>query len=117
MEWGTRNKQIAALNLDLTEWQKSFNRNQQEYIRRRLRAVRMYSEGKSRMEILQALSITHKTLSGYLDLYISGGLDGLTSPIVKPRTQALTKEQQVKLRNMVLHETPENYSKKGQFGH
>jgi transposase len=117
MEWGTRNRQISELNFDLLSWQKYFNQHQQEYIRRRLRAIRMYSEGKSRKEILDCLSISPKTLSGYLDLYILGGLDGLTRPIVKPRLQSLDKSQQSKLRDMVLHETPEKYSKKGQFGH
>jgi transposase len=116
MEWGTRNKQIASLNFDLIAWQKYYNRNQLEYIRRRLRAIKMYSEGKSRIEILQTLSISPKTLSGYLDMYILGGLDGLTSPIVKSRLQALSKQQQEKLRVMVLHESPETYSKKEQFG-
>lgn len=116
MEWGTRNSQLATLNFDLSTWQKYFNQNQQEYIRRRLRAIRLYSEGKSRKEILQYLSISPKTLSAYFDLYILGGFDGLTSPIVKPRLQALDKQQQAKLREMVLDETPENYSKKEQSG-
>ncbi|MDZ7933428.1 MAG: IS630 family transposase [Emticicia sp.] len=112
MEWGTRNKQLSLLHFDLLCWQKCFNHHQQEYIRRRLRAIRMYSEGKSRQQILQSLSISPKTLSGYLDLYISGGLEGLTVPIVKPRLQALNKVQQVKTKRDDFERISRNIFKK-----
>ena len=33
MEWGTRNKEIARIGLDIAAWQKYYKRNQQQYIR------------------------------------------------------------------------------------
>jgi hypothetical protein len=64
MIWGTRNEQISKLPIDLDAWQKCYNRNQQEYIRRRLRAIKLYCEGKSRTMISKALGISYKTLIG-----------------------------------------------------
>ncbi len=116
MTWGERNRLIANLPLDNQSWQKSYHRNQQEYIRRRLRAVKFFCEGKTRLLIIKELNITYKTLSGYLDLYIQGGLDGLVSPIVKPRIKLLTEQQLAQLKQIILTETPESYSKKDSFG-
>lgn len=116
MTWGERNRLIAHLPLDIQSWQKCYHRNQQEYIRRRLRAVKFFCEGKTRLLITKELNITYKTLSGYLDLYIHGGLDGLVSPIIKPRLKLLTEQQLSQVRQIILTETPESYSKKGSFG-
>jgi transposase len=117
MTWGERNRLVANLPLDIQSWQKCYHRNQQEHIRRRLRAVKLFCEGKKRLLITQELNITYKTLSGYLDLYIHGGLDGLVSPITKPRLKLLTVQQLSELKQIVLTETPESYSKKDSFGH
>jgi len=115
MTWGERNRLIAHLSLDIQSWQKCHHRNQQEYIRRRLRAVKFFYEGKTRLSIIKALNITYKTLSGYLDLYIQGGLDGLVNPIVKPRLKLLTEQQLAKVKQIIITEIPESYSKKDLF--
>lgn len=85
MEWGIPNKEFAQAGLDIESWQKYYNCNQQQYIRRRLQAIHLFGEGKPRKLIGQELAISYKTLSSYLDLYRQGGLEGLASPIVKPR--------------------------------
>ena len=116
MTWGERNTLISNLPLDLPCWQKYYNRNQQEYIRRRLRTIKLFCEGTPRLLIIKDLNITYKTLSSYLDLYIQAGLDGLVIPITKPRLKLLTEQQLAKVKQIVLHESPESYSKKGSFG-
>jgi len=116
MNWGTRNKELAAKGFDEGQWQKYYNHHQQEYIRRRLKALKLYYSLVKREAIAKELQINYKTLSGYLDRYLSAGLEGLVSPIVKPRLQALNQEQQNKLAHMVLHESPQTYSKKGTSG-
>ena len=65
-----------------------------------------YMSSLKREAIGKQLQISYKTLSGYLDRYLSAGLQGLVTPIVKPRLQALNKEQENKLGYMVLHESP-----------
>jgi transposase len=117
MEWGTRNKEIARIGLDIAAWQKYYKRNQQQYIRRRLDAIRLFWEGKSRGLIAQELAISYKTLSSYLDLYRQGGLEGLVSPIVKPPLRLLTEQQMEKVKDIVLHECPQVYAKKEISGH
>jgi transposase len=117
MEWGTRNKEFAQVGLDIEAWQKYYNRNQQQYIRRRLDAIRLFWEGKPRRLIAQELAMSYKTLSSYLDLYKQGGLVGLVSPIVKPRLHLLTAQQMEKVKDIVLHEHPQAYSKKETSGH
>lgn len=117
MEWGTRNKEFAQIGLDVEAWQKYYRRNQQQYIRRRLDAIGLFWEGKSRQLIAQELAITYKTVTTYLDLYKQGGLEGLVSPIVKPRLRLLTDQQMEKVKAIVLHDSPQAYSKKEISGH
>lgn len=64
----------------------------------------------------QTTAISYKTLSSYLDLYLSAGLEDLVSPIVKPRLQSLNQQKQNKLAQMILHESPQDYLKKGTSG-
>lgn len=116
MYWGTRNKELAAKGFDEAQWHKYYTRYQQDYIRRRLKAVRLYYASVKREDIAKQLQISYKTLSSYLDIYLSAGLPGLVKPIVKPRLQALNEQQQNKLYDMVLHESPQDYSKKGTSG-
>lgn len=116
MAWGTRNTSLTEKGYDVQEWQKYYHRHQQEYIRKRLRAIKMYYEGVGRQEISDRLGVTYKTLSGYLDLYLSAGLEGLVSPIVKPRTQRLSVTQKTRLKSIVLQESPKDYLKKEIFG-
>jgi|SRR5687767_3025984 transposase len=117
MDWGTRNKEFVKQSLAIDSWQSYYHRNQQEYIRRRLRAIRMFAEGNSRQKISQALGITYKTLSTYLDVYIQGGLAALVSPIRKPRAKRLTDQQQSQLKDIILTQQPEDFSKKEPSGH
>ena len=116
MNWGTPNKELAAKGFDQAQWQKYYNPHQQEYIRKRLKAIKLYYCSVKRQPIAQQLQISYKTLSGYLDRYLSAGLQGLVGPIVKPRLQALKQEQENKLYDMVLHQSPQAYSKKGTSG-
>ena len=67
-------------------------------------------------DVFCANAILKRFLSGYLDLYIQGGLDGLVSPIVKPRIKLLTDQQLVHIKQTSLTETPGTYSKKDSFG-
>src|SRR5688572_3282924 len=117
MDWGTRNKEFAKQSLAMDSWQNYYHRNQQEYIRRRLRAIKMFAEGNSRQKITQVLGITYKTLSTYLDLYIQGGLPAVVSPIQKPRAKRLTEQQVSKLKEIILTKQPEDFSKKELSGH
>lgn len=116
MNWGTGNKELAAKGFDEAQWQKYYNAHQQEYIGKRLKAIKLYYSSLKREAIAKQLHISYKTLSGYLDLYLSAGLEGLVKPIIKPRLQALHAAQQNKLAHMVLHESPQAYSKKGTSG-
>jgi transposase len=117
MDWGTRNKSLSEKVFDKTDWQKYYHRHQQEHIRKRLKAVKLYYEGKKREAIAQELGITYKTLSGYLDMYIANGLEGLTKAIEKPRAKKLSSSQEAQLRHIVLQERPEAFLKKEIFGH
>lgn len=117
MEWGTRNKEFAEAGLDIAAWKRYYKRNQQQYIRRRLDAIRLFWEGKPRRLIAQELAISYKTLSSYLDLYRQAGLEGLVNPIVKPRLRLLTEQQMEKVKDILLHERPQAYSKKETSGH
>ena len=117
MDWGTRNKSLTDKEYDKDEWHKYYHRHQQEHIRKRLKSVKLYYDGKKREAIAQELGITYKTLSGYLDMYIANGLAGLTKAIEKPRAKKLSSSQEAQLKHIVLQESPKVYLKKEIFGH
>lgn len=117
MDWGTRNKKLTEKGFAADDWQKYYHRHQQEYKRKRLRAIKMYYEGKKRETIAQELSVTYKTLSGYLDIYIESGLEGLTKSITKPRSKKMNSSQMGQLRQIVLQQSPQAYLKKEISGH
>ena len=56
MNWGTRNKALAAKGFDEAQWQKYYHRHQQEYIRRRLKAIRLYYSSVKREQIVHKIT-------------------------------------------------------------
>ena len=70
-----RTQELKKQQLNLEEWQKLYDQNQQSYLRVRLLAIKHLAEGKSRSEVLQLVNCTYKTLSSWIDKYLEGGLE------------------------------------------
>jgi transposase len=94
---------------DLDQWKKFYYRNQQQYIRNRLEAVKLLHQGQRRSQVCEAIGCTYETLASWIDLYLIGGLSELVRPIRHQKPSRLSKEQQEQLKTMVLTQRPTDY--------
>ena len=65
---------LGDRQLDLELWQKLYYKCQQEYLRKRLLAIKYLYEGKTRTEVSDLLDCHYKTLSTWIDKFLEGGL-------------------------------------------
>lgn len=105
------NQNEALLNkpLDLKDWQKQFNRHQQEYLRHRLEAIKLLYEGYSRKQVSLKLECSYDTLTRWIDKYLKGGLSELVLPITHQKRSRLSVEQQQQLKIMITTQRPIDY--------
>lgn len=94
---------------DPDEWQKLYYRNQQQYMRQRLTAIKLLQEGQSRAQVSEQVGCRYDTLTSWIDKYLEGGLSGLVSPIQHQKPSRLSPEQQQQLKEMVLTQRPTDY--------
>lgn len=104
-----RTQAFRAQPFDADEWQKLYYRNQQQYIRQRLSAIKLLHEGQSRTQVSEQVGCRYDTLTSWMDKYLEGGLSGLVSPIQHQKPSRLNREQQQQLKEMVLQQRPSDY--------
>lgn len=105
-----RTEQLKAIKLNLETWQKLYYKHQQDYIRRRLLAIKYIYDGKSRLEVCGILNCRYTTLSNWIDKYLEGGFQGLVAPIRHSGSpQKLSQEQKQELKEIVLDKSPQDF--------
>jgi transposase len=102
-------KRLRLVSLDKKQWQRLYYKNQQEYIRQRLSAIRYLSEGKSRAEVAKIVGCTDLTIAKWIGKYLEKGLEGLVEPIKHQVQERLNPEQQQEIKDMVLNDRPTKY--------
>ena len=95
--------------LDEDEWQKRYYRDQQQYIRQRLDAVKLLNQGSSRTQVCEQVGCSYDTLTSWIDKYLSGGLSELVCPIRHHKPSRLSLAQQQQLKTMILTQRPTDY--------
>jgi transposase len=106
-------QQFTALVPDVELLARLYKRHQQEYLRTRLKAIRMLWEGMSRQEVIAQLSIDRKSLLTWVKTLVTHGVQaGLrllaTAKRIK-KSGKLTAEQEQRLTEMVEQESPKTY--------
>ena len=104
-----RTFRLETMKLDLNLWQLLYYKHQQEYIRKRLLAIKYLYEGKSRKEVIELLKCSYKTLSSWIDKFLCGGLNELVSPINHEVNSRLSDEQKQELKRIILNSLPIDY--------
>lgn len=104
-----RTFQLGERQLDLELWQKLYYKHQQEYLRKRLLAIKYLYEGKTRIEVSTLINCTYKTLSTWIDKFLEGGLNELVQPITHQVAARLNLEQRQDLKIMLLEQKPTDY--------
>lgn len=104
-----RTEQFNTQNFEEEEWQKLFYKHQQQYIRKRLEAIKYLHEGKTRQAVMEQVGCARQSLITWIDLYCQGGLKALVQPLKSARKQGLAAEEKAALRTMLLEQKPTDY--------
>lgn len=104
-----RTEKLHNSSPDLELWKKLYYKHQQEYIRKRLLAIKYLWEGKSRTEVTTLIGCTYKSLTQWIDKFLEGGLEKLTEPITHAVPEKLNDEQKLELKKMLLEQKPTDY--------
>lgn len=94
---------------DPEQWQKLYYRHQQQYLRKRLEAIKLLQQGDSRTLVCQQVGCSYDTLTSWIDKYLQGGLSKLVSLIRHQKPSRLSDQQQQQLKAMVLTQRPTDY--------
>ena len=83
-----------------------FHQNQAEYIRKKLRCIKLYHSGKEFDEISTLLLIHPQSVRKYVNIYIATGFDGLCSHIERAQPERLSPSQLSDFKNILLTQRP-----------
>jgi transposase len=87
--------------------------NQKEYIRRRLRAVRLLWEGQSRAYVMEVCDISDQTLLNWLKVLVEQGVEAGLRRLVQPRPgqrqYKLSASQQAEVLRILNEDQPADY--------
>ena len=111
-----RTFRLETNQLDMVLWQNLYYKYQQEYIRKKLLAIKYLFEGKSRIEVSELLGCHYKTITSWIDKYLEAGLLELVQPITHKVKSRLNIEQKHELKQMLLSEKRIDYGIDYSFG-
>jgi transposase len=103
---GYKRAKFNEKGFDAEAYKKCFSQHQEEYIRTKLRSIKLYSEGYEFAAISQMLQIHHESARSYVNIYIADGLEGLCKKIKRPQSGLLTAAQMEEFRSVLLGKRP-----------
>ena len=80
----SKKTEFDKLGFDHAKWTKYFQRYQQEYIRKRLRAIKLFAQNTAVATICQTLSLNKNTFYRFVKLSLKEGFAGLCRLAVRP---------------------------------
>jgi transposase len=102
-------EQVKAKGLDMAEWQRLYNRHQQEYKRKRLRAIKAAKEHSSLRGLARVLACSTNTLASWFSTYLEQGLRGLVADIHRQRGERLSSEQKQQVAQWLEEKQPVDF--------
>ena len=91
---------------DEVQWSQYFRANQQEYLRKRLRTVKLFAENNDAATIAKTLSLNKNTVYGFLKLYLKEGFEGLCRQAIRPKPTRLTTAQELSFKQTIVSKAP-----------
>ena len=91
---------------DEVQWSQYFRANQQEYLRKRLRTVKLFAENNDVATIAKTLSLNQNTVYGFLKLYLKEGFKGLCRQAIRPKPTRLTTAQELSFKQTIVSKAP-----------
>jgi transposase len=104
---------FAKRGLDLQDWQRQMHRHPQEYIRRKLRTIRLYDQSGDIPAICEQIQISLPTARRYIKTYTQKGFDGLCAAEKRARKTRLTTQQEADFKKTLLTTRPTDHQLEG----
>lgn len=112
---GYKRKKLEAKGFDEQEWQRYFHRNQQEYIRVKLRCLKRYWQGASFGEVAREIGVSELSVRNYVNQYLQSGLVGLCKPTTRQQPKLLTNQQEQAFKQVLLQTCPQDHQLEGRI--
>jgi len=93
----TKRTEFNQKGFDEIQWNKYFRSFQQEYIRKRLRAVKMFAENTAVPTISKTLSLDKNSVYSFLKLYLKEGFEGRVPAGNSPQTNPFNQRTRTHL--------------------
>jgi transposase len=107
----TKLQQVRDKRYDEKEWKRLYHKNQQEYIRRRLRFIAGCVDLEANLNRVQLQSKyeIHGRFDTWVEAFLSGGLVKLCQPTTRKITNRISDIQKQELKNIILTQTPKDH--------
>ena len=106
---GYKRVEFNEKGFDEIKYKKYFSQNQAEYIRRKLRSVKLYNEGIEFEGISKILLISELSVRKYVGQYLMGGFEVLCQKVKRPQSSLLTSAQSLEFREVLLSTRPSDF--------
>lgn len=103
---GYQRGKFEGKGFDESEYQRYFHKHQAEYIRRKLRCIVLYHQGKEFEQISTIVSLHHQSVRKYVNIYIEGGLEALCARVIRPQSSRLNAGQRACFKETLLSKRP-----------
>lgn len=98
--------EVQQKGFDETLWNKFFRRHQQEYIRKRLRAIKLFAENIEVSAICRQLEINKNSFYLFIRIYLAEGFTGLCRQTTRNHKTRLSKEQELLFKQTIISKAP-----------
>jgi len=102
----SKKAEFDTKGFDEVQWNKYFRRYQQEYIRKRLRAIKLFAENNDVSTISKTLSLNKNSVYILLAAYLKEGFEGLCRLAVRPKPTLLSPEQELSFKQTIVSKAP-----------
>lgn len=103
---GKLRQKFEQKGFDEKEYQSYFHQNQSEYIRKKLRIIKLYHEKMETKQLSKELNVNIQSINKYVNTYISGSFKLLCQKNERPRESFLTAEQSLEFKKIILSKRP-----------
>ena len=103
---GYKRAKFIKKGFDQGEYKKYFSQNQAEYIRIKLRSVKLYNDGNEFETVAKMLLIHQQSVRTYVDVYIKGGFEELCKKVKRPQSSLLIESQSKEFKSVLLSKRP-----------
>ncbi len=98
---------------DASQWHRHMHRHPLEYVRRKLRVIQAYAQGKTVKVLAEQFHLHAHTIRTYIDTYSQGGFQTLCQAEKRPQPTRLTAQQQIDFKHILLHSRPADHALTG----